>query len=144
MDSVVDQLRQDAQAALKAGDRRRASALRMVLDVVQQEAKLGKGDEVAALQREKKKRVEAAEAYEDAGRSEQAADERFEADLIADYLPEQLGDDELEQMVVAAIDETGASEMSDMGKVMGLLKDRTAGRVDGKRLSNVVRERLGA
>ena len=72
---------------MKARDRERAAALRMVVDVLQQDAKLGKGDEVAVLQRERKKRVEAAEAYESAGRAEQAAAERFEAELIEGYLP---------------------------------------------------------
>ena len=80
---------------MKARDRERASALRLVVDVLQQDAKLGKGDEVAVLQRERKKRVEAAEAYEGAGRAEQAAAERFEAELIEGYLPQQLSDEEL-------------------------------------------------
>ena len=116
----------------------------MIQDVLQQEVKLGKGDEVAALQRERKKRLEAAEAYEEAGRAEQAADERFEAELIGNYLPAQLDDAQLAEMVEQAIDETGAEGPSDMGKVMGLLKDRAAGRADGKRLSSAVRERLGS
>ena len=116
----------------------------MIQDVLQQEVKLGKGDETAALQRERKKRLEAAEAYEEAGRTEQAADERFEADLISDYLPEQLSDEELASMVDAAVSETGAEGPSDMGKVMGLLKERAAGRADGKRLSTAVRERLAS
>lgn len=141
---IADDIKADAQAALKEGDRRRAAALRMIQDVLQQEVKLGKGDEVAALQRERKKRLEAAEAYEEAGRAEQAADERFEAELIGNYLPAQLDDAQLAEMVEQAIDETGAEGPSDMGKVMGLLKDRAAGRADGKRLSSAVRERLGS
>ena len=141
---IAEQVKSDAQAALKEGDRRKAAALRMIQDVLQQEVKLGKGDEVAALQRERKKRLEAAEAYEQAGRDEQAEDERFEADLIGAYLPAQLDDAELAEMVDQAIAETGAAEPSDMGKVMGLLKERAAGRADGKRISTAVRERLGA
>ena len=141
---IAEQVKSDAQAALKEGDRRKAAALRMIQDVLQQEVKLGKGDEVAALQREQKKRLEAAEAYEQAGRDEQAGDERFEAELIGAYLPAQLDDEELAGMVDQAIAETGATEPSDMGKVMGLLKERAAGRADGKRLSTAVRERLGA
>ena len=141
---IAEQVKSDAQAALKEGDRRKAAALRMIQDVLQQEVKLGKGDEVAALQREQKKRLEAAEAYDQAGRDEQAGDERFEAELIGAYLPAQLDDEELAGMVDEAIAETGASEPSDMGKVMGLLKERAAGRADGKRLSTAVRERLGA
>ena len=99
--SVLEQIRLDAQAATKDRDRKRASALRMIQDVLQQDAKLGKGDEVAVLQREKKKRLEAADAYADAGRYEQAEDEKFEADLIAVYLPAQLTDDELNSMVAS-------------------------------------------
>jgi uncharacterized protein YqeY len=141
---ISDRIRDDARAALKEGDRRRAAALRMIQDVLQQEVKLGKGDETAALQRERKKRLEAAEAYREAGRQEQADDEMLEADLIATYLPEQLTDEELTALVVEAIAETGAEGPSDMGKVMGLLKERSAGRVDGKRLSSEVRERLAS
>ena len=92
---------------MKARDRERAAALRMVVDVLQKDAKLGKGDEVAVLQKEHKKRIEAAEAYEGAGRAEQAAAERFEAELIEGYLPQQLSDAELGELVDAAVAETG-------------------------------------
>jgi len=129
---------------MKARDRERAGALRMVVDVLQQDAKLGKGDEVAVLQRERKKRVEAAQAYEDAGRTEQAAAERFEADLIEGYLPQQLSDEELAALVDAAVTETGASEQRQMGEVMSALMPKLGGRADGKRVSSAVRERLGA
>ena len=141
---IAEQVKSDAQAALKEGDRRKAAALRMIQDVLQQEVKLGKGDELAALQREQKKRLEAAEAFEAAGRDEQAGDERYEAELIAVYLPAQLDDAELGEMVDQAIAESGAEGPSDMGKVMGLLKEKAAGRADGKRLSTAVRERLGS
>ena len=142
--SVAEQIRDDAQAALKQGDRKRASALRMVQDVLQQEEKLGKGDEIGALQRERKKRMEAAEAYAEAGRYEQAEDERFEAELITAYLPAQLTDGELTDVVRDAIAEAGATEPKQMGQVMGLLKERVAGRADGKRVSTEVRKQLGA
>jgi len=132
------------RTAMKARDRERASALRMVVDVLQQDAKLGKGDEVAVLQRERKKRVEAAEAYEGAERTDQAAAERFEAALIEGYLPAQLSDEELAELVDAAIAETGAGGMKQMGQVMGVLKDQVGGRADGKRVSTAVRARLGA
>ena len=141
---IAEQVKSDAQAALKEGDRRKAAALRMIQDVLQQEVKLGKGDELGALQREQKKRLEAAEAFEAAGRDEQAGDERYEAELIAVYLPAQLDDAELGEMVDQAIAESGAEGPSDMGKVMGLLKEKAAGRADGKRLSTAVRERLGS
>ncbi len=128
---------------MKARDRERAGALRMVVDVLQQDAKMGKGDEVAVLQKEHKKRVEAAEAYEGAGRAEQAAAERFEAGLIEAYLPQQLSDEELAELVDAAVAETGASEQRQMGQVMSALMPKVGGRADGKRVSAAVREKLG-
>lgn len=140
--SAADQIRTDAQAALKDGDRKRASALRMIQDVLQQENKLGKGDEIGVLQRERKKRMEAAEAFADAGRHEQAEDERFEAELITAYLPAQLTDEELAALVQDAIAEAGATEPKQMGQVMGLLKEKVAGRADGKRVSTEVRSQL--
>lgn len=141
---VLEQVQDDVKVAMKARDRERASALRLIVDVLQQDAKLGKGDEVAVLQRERKKRVEAAEAYEQAGRTEQAASERFEAELIEAYLPQQLSDEELGDLVDAAIAETGASEQKQMGQVMSALMPKVGGRADGKRVSAAVRQKLGA
>jgi hypothetical protein len=116
----------------------------MIVDSLQQDAKLGDGDEVAVLQRERKKRLEAAQAFRDAGRKEQADAEAFEAELIEAYLPEQLSDEELTEMVEAAIAETGATEQRQMGQVMGALMPKVGGRADGKRISTAVREKLGA
>lgn len=141
--SVLEQVQGDVKTAMKARDRERAAALRLIVDVLQQDAKLGRGDEVAVLQRERKKRVEAAEAYEGAGRSEQAAAERFEAELIEGYLPAQLSDEELAALVETAIEETGASEQRQMGQVMSALMPRVGGRADGKRVSAAVRQKLG-
>ncbi len=129
---------------MKARESERVSALRLVVDVLQQDAKLGKGDEIAVLQRERKKRVEAAEAYEGAGRAEQAAGERFEAELIEGYLPQQLSDEELDELVAAAVAETGASEQRQIGQVMSALMPKVGGRADGKRVSAAVRKKLGA
>ena len=129
---------------MKAREGERVGALRLIVDVLQQDAKLGKGDEIAVLQRERKKRVEAAEAYEGAGRADQAAAERFEAELIEAYLPQQLSDAELDELVAAAVAETGASEQKQMGQVMAALMPKVGGRADGKRVSAAVRERLGA
>ncbi|HTU13907.1 MAG TPA: GatB/YqeY domain-containing protein [Solirubrobacterales bacterium] len=142
--SAVDQIREDVRAAMKDRDRRLASALRMIQDVLQQDAKLGNDDEIAALQRERKKRMEAADAFADAGRYEQAEAERFEAELITAYLPAQLSDDELNTLVKEAIEATGATEQKQMGQVMGALKDKVAGRADGKRVSTAVREQLAS
>jgi uncharacterized protein YqeY len=142
--SVLEQVQADVRTAMKAGDRGRAAALRMIVDSLQQDAKLGKGDEVAVLQRERKKRLEAAEAFHGAGRAEQEAAERFEAELVEGYLPSQLSDEELAELVEAAIAETGASEQRQMGQVMSALMPTVAGRADGKRVSAAVREKLGA
>jgi len=132
----------DAAAALKAGDRERAGALRLIVSELQKAEKEGPSDAVAVLQRERKRRVEAAEAYEKAGRDDLAAGERREVDLIDPYLPAQLEDAELESLVDEAVGETGASSPKDMGQVMSAVMPKVAGRADGKRVSAVVRERL--
>jgi uncharacterized protein YqeY len=144
--SVLEQVQADVRTAMKAGDRARTGALRMIVDALQKEAKLGDGDgdEVAVLRRERKKRAEAADAYAEAGRDEQAGAERFEAELIEAYLPQQLSDQELSELVDAAVSETGASEQKQMGQVMSALMPKLGGRADGKRVSTAVRERLGA
>jgi uncharacterized protein YqeY len=142
--SILEKVQEDVRSAMKAGERERAAALRLVVDSLQQDAKLGDGDEVAVLQRERKKRLEAAEAYRDGGRAEQAEVEQGEAELIEAYLPEQLSDGELGELVSAAIEETGATEQKQMGQVMSALMPKLGGRADGKRVSQVVRERLGA
>jgi uncharacterized protein YqeY len=142
--SVLEQVQADVRTAMKAGERERAAALRMIVDALQQDAKLGKGDEVAVLQRERKKRLEAEEAYRDGGRPEQADAESAEAELIEGYLPAQLSDEELAELVDAAVAETGASEQRQMGQVMSALMPKLGGRADGKRVSAAVRERLGS
>ncbi len=142
--SVLEQVQADVRTAMKAGDRERAGALRLIVDSLQKDAKTGDGDEVAVLQRERKKRLEAAEAYGDAGRAEQATAENFEAELIEAYLPKQLSDAELAELVDAAVTEAGASEQKQMGQVMSALMPKLGGRADGKRVSAAVRERLGA
>jgi uncharacterized protein YqeY len=142
--SVLEQVQVDVRSAMKARERDKAAALRLVVDALQQDAKLGKGDEIAVLQRERKKRVEAAEAYEGAGRAEQAAAERFEAALIEGYLPAQLTDEELDGLVAEAIEETGATEQRQMGQVMSAVMPKVGGRADGKRVSAAVRKKLGS
>jgi uncharacterized protein YqeY len=127
---------------MKAGERDRVGALRMLANALQQEAKLGADDEIGVLQRERKKRLEAAEAFRKGGNEDRAAAEEAESELIEAYLPEQLSDDELGELVSAAIEEAGASEAREMGKVMSLVMPRVQGRADGKRVSGAVRERL--
>jgi uncharacterized protein len=141
--TILERVQQDTREAMKAGDRDRVGALRMIASALQQEAKEGKGDEVAALRRERKRRHEAASAFREGGGDERAAVEEAEAELIGGYLPAEMSEEELAQLVDAAIAESGASEQRDMGKVMGLVMPRVDGRADGKRVSAAVRERLG-
>jgi uncharacterized protein len=144
--SVLEQVQADAAAALKAGDRERAGALRTLASELQNAAKeaRGEGDEVAVLRRERKRRLEAADAYGEAGRDDLAATERGEAELIEGYFPAELSDEELERLVGDAVAETGASSPKEMGRVMSLVMPRVEGRADGRRVSAVVREKLTA
>jgi uncharacterized protein YqeY len=141
--SLLERLQTDTATALKAGDRERVHALRLVTSELQKAAKEG-GDETAVLQRERKRRLEAAEAYREAGRDALAAGEQREADLIEEYMPEQLSDDELQSIVGDAVAESGASSPQEMGKVMSLVMPKVKGRADGKRVSAVVKEKLTA
>ena len=141
--SILERVQQDTREAMKAGDRSRVGALRMIASSLQQEAKEGKGDEVAVLRRERKRRLEAATAFREGGGDERAAAEEAEAELIGGYLPAELSDEELAEIVDAAVAESGASEAKDMGKVMGAVMPKVDGRADGKRVSAAVRERLG-
>src|SRR5215204_413706 len=142
--SILEQVQEDVKTAMKAGERERVGQLRMVVNALQAEEKEGKGDEVAALRRERKRRLDAAEALREGGRDDQAAAEEAEAKLIELYLPEQLSDDELSQLVESAVEETGASEPQDMGGVMKVLMPKIGGRADGKRVSAAVKEKLSS
>jgi uncharacterized protein YqeY len=146
---IEERLRDDATAALKAGDKQRRAALTTIVSALKKEridsGKLPtEADEYRVLERERKRRAEAREVYEQAGREDLAAQERYEEELLASYLPEELGAEELEALIDEAIAATGAVTPKDMGKVMGWLKPRVAGRADGKRLSDLVRAKLGA
>lgn len=142
--AVVEQVQQDARSALKAGERERCNALRLIASELQKAVKDGGDDEVAVLQRERKRRLESAAAYRDGGREDLAAAEEAEAELIAGYMPEQLGDAELASIVDSAVAESGASSPRDMGDVMKLVMPRVRGRADGKRVSAAVKEKLTA
>jgi uncharacterized protein len=144
MSTILERVQADTREAMKAGERDRVGQLRMLANALQQEAKAGGGDEVAVLQRERKKRLEAAEAFRDGGRDEAADSEEAEARAIEGYLPEQLGDDELSEIVGAAVEESGAEGPKEMGKVMSVVMPKVGGRADGKRVSQAVRERLGS
>ena len=131
-------------SAMKAGEKQRVGALRLVLSELQKAAKEGSDDELAVLRRERKRRLEAAAQFRDGGRPELAEQEESEAKLIETYLPAELGDAELDAMIAAAIDETGASGPRDMGQVMKAVMAKADGRADGKRASARVREVLSA
>jgi uncharacterized protein len=142
--TVTEQLRSDITGAMKAGEKERVGALRLVLSELQKAEKDGGDDELTVLRRERKRRLDAAAQFRDGGRPELADQEESEAQLIAGYLPAELSDDELDRMIAAAIDETGASSPKDMGQVMKAVMAASSGRADGKRTSARVREALGA
>jgi len=131
-------------SAMKAREKDRVGALRLVLSELQKAAKDGSDDELAVLRRERKRRLEAATQFRDAGRPELAEQEESEASLIEIYLPAEIDDTELDAIVAAAITETGAHEPKDMGQVMKAVMAKTGGRADGKRASARVREALSA
>lgn len=142
--TVTEQVRADMTSAMKAGEKQRVGALRLVLSELQKAAKEGDDDELAVLRRERKRRLDAASQFRDGGRPELAAQEESEARIIEDYLPAELDDSELEAIVAAAIAETGAGEPRDMGRVMKVVMAKAGGRADGKRASARVREALSA
>ena len=139
---IADRIRADVTTAMKAGERERVAALRLVLSELQKDAKEGAGDELAVLRRERKKRREAEEAFRAGGSSEQADAEASEAAVIEQYLPAELSDDELDVLVAAAVAETGASTPRDMGRVIKQVMEAAGGRADGKRVSTKVKEAL--
>jgi hypothetical protein len=146
---LKDRLRADLTAAMKDRDEVRTRTLRMALTSVSNEEVAGKAarelsdDEVLKiLAREAKRRREAATAFQDAGRDEQAAAERAEDAVLSDYLPAQLSDAEVTDLVAAAITETGASGMAAMGQVMKTVTPRVAGRAEGSRVAAEVRRQL--
>jgi uncharacterized protein len=140
--SVLEQVQDDVKVALKAGERERVHALRLIVSELQKAAKDNGATEVEVLQRERKRRLEAAEAFRGGGRTDLAEGEEREAEMIATYLPEQLSDEELGAIVGDAVAESGASSPKEMGKVMALVMPKVAGRADGKRVSAAVKERL--
>ena len=148
---MKDRLRSDLTAAMKARDEVTVRTLRMALTSVTKEEVAGSSarelsdDEVlAVLTREAKRRREAADAFATAGREEQAAAERAEGVVLDAYLPAQLSDVELGELVAAAIEETGASGPRAMGQVMKAVTPQVAGRAEGARVAAEVRRRLGA
>ena len=145
--SLLEQVQTDTKDAMRAGDRERVNALRLISNELQKAHKESTGDqadEVAVLQRERKRRLEAAEAYREAAREDLADGEEREAELIQTYLPAQLSDEELRAIVGDVVAESGASSPKEMGKVMSQVMPRVQGRADGKRVSALVKELLTA
>jgi uncharacterized protein YqeY len=140
--AITEQVRAEINGAIKAGERERAAALRMVLSELLKAAKEGEGDELAVLRRERKRRLEAARAFEDGGRPELAARERAEAELIERYLPSELSEADLDALVEQALADSGATSVRDMGQVMKLVMDRSGGRADGRAAAARVRAAL--
>jgi len=151
VNELKDRLRADLTNAMRSRDQVRLRTLRMALTAITNEEVAGSAahelsddDVLKVLTREAKKRREAAEAFEAAGRADQAEAERAEGEVLAGYLPAQLSDEELTGLVTAAVAETGAVGLPGMGKVMKAVTPRVAGRADGARVAAEVRRQLAA
>lgn len=145
--SLITRMEDDLQAAMKERDDRRRDALRLLLNALRSAEKdlqrpLSEDEELQVLQRERKRRQEAFEAFEAAGRDEQADAEDYELDVLEEFMPEPLSDDDVERIVDHAIAEVGATSMRDLGRVMADVMPQVAGRADGSVVSQLVREKL--
>jgi uncharacterized protein len=140
--AILDEVKTDLHGAMRAGEKDKVGALRLVLSELQKATKEGDDDELAVLRRERKRRLEAAQAYRDAGQQERARAEEAEGELIAGYLPAELSDAELREIVEQAVRDSGAESVKDMGPAMGRAMAAVDGRADGKRVSALVRGAL--
>ena len=145
--SLIQRLAEEVKQAMLARENDRRDALRLILSSLKSAEKelqrpLSDEEELQVLQRERKKRLEAAEAFRAAGREEQAEKEEDELDVLEEYMPEQLSDDDLEEIVDDVIAEVGATGMRDFGRVMADVMPQVAGRADGSAVSQLVREKL--
>jgi uncharacterized protein YqeY len=140
--AILDQIKLDLQEAMRAGQKERVGALRLVLSELQKSIKEGSEDELSVLRRERKRRLEAAKAYREAGREDLAAGEESEGELIAAYLPAELSDAALEEIVAQAVRDSGARSVKEMGQAMKQAMAAVDGRADGKRVSGLVRASL--
>ena len=145
--SLITHIEDEVKQAMLAREDERRDALRLILNSLRSAEKelqrpLSEDEELQVLQRERKRRIEAAEAFRDGGRPEQAAKEEAELAILAEFMPEPLSEDELERIVDDAIAETGATSMRDMGRVMADVTPQIAGRADGSAVSQLVREKL--
>ena len=145
--TLIDELKEDLDEAVRERDEDLRDAIRLILNSLQMAEKelqrpLTQDEELQVLQRERKRRVEAAEAYRAAGRVEQAEDEEYELEVLEDYMPDPLSDDDLEDIVDDVIAEVGATSMRDFGRVMADVMPQVSGRADGSAVSQIVREKL--
>ena len=145
--TLIEELEADVKDAMRAGDAARRDALRLILASLKSAEKdllrpLSEEEELQVLQRERKKRIEAAEAFRGGGREEQAAKEEAELAVLEEFMPEPLGEEELERILDDAIAENGATSMRDMGRVMKDVMPQIAGRADGAAVSQMLREKL--
>ena len=145
--TLVQRIEEEVKDAMRSHDNDRRDALRLILSSLKSAEKellrpLSADEELQVLQREWKKRVEAADAFRNAGREEQAEDEEYEIEVLEEFLPEPLSEDEIERIVDDAIAENGATSMGDLGRVMADVMPQVAGRADGSAVSQLVREKL--
>src|SRR5271163_3186041 len=140
--AVVEEIKDDLKGAMRAGEKDKVGALRLVLSELQKAAKEGSDDELTVLRRERKRRLEAARAYHEAGREDLAGGEEAEGELIGGYLPAELSEDELKAIVEGAVRDSGAESAKDMGAAMRTAMAAVDGRADGKRVSDLVRAAL--
>jgi uncharacterized protein len=145
--SLIERIEGELTAAMRARDRERTETLRLTLSSLRSAEKevqrpLKEDEELHVLQRERKRRVEAAEAFREGGREEQAAKEERELAVIQEFMPEPISEEELEHIIDDAIAETGATSLRDLGRVMADVMPQVAGRADGSAVSQLVREKL--
>jgi uncharacterized protein YqeY len=145
--SLIGRIEQELKDARLARDEDRRDALSLILSSLRSAEKelqrpLSDDEELQVLQRERKRRLEAAEAYEKAGREEQAEAEEFELDVLEEFMPDPLEEEELEEIIDDVIAEVGATSLRDLGRVMADVMPQVSGRADGSTVSQLVREKL--
>ena len=145
--SLIERIQEELKDAMRERDNQRRDALRLILSSLQSAEKelqrpLTEQEELQVLQRERKRRAEAEEAFRSAGREEQADAEEFELEVLEEFMPEPLGEEELEEIIDDAIAENGATSLRDLGRVMADVMPQVAGRADGSEVSQLVREKL--
>ena len=145
--TLTTRIEDELKDAMRARDAERRDALRLILNSLKNSEKelrrpLSEEEELQVLQRERKRRVEAAEAFRSGGREEQAAAEERELEVLEEFMPEPLSEDEIEEIVDDVIAEVGATRLADLGRVMADVMPQIAGRADGSQVSQIVREKL--